>query len=487
MRPQCTIAAAEFREPVNVDQAINAWLAPIADWFGKVVFFAVPLGEAQLPLIMAWLILGGIVCTLAFRFVNLRGFRHSLRVIRGDYSNRDHPGEATPFQALSTAVSGTVGLGSIGGVAVAVTLGGPGAAFWMMIAGFLGMSTKFAEVTLALKYRLVRADGTVSGGAMYYVPEALRRVGLPRIGKFLAGFFCVAAVGGSLTIFQVQQSYSQLHAVTGFDQAWLFGLIVAVWIGIVLFGGVKRIVKWTDKLSPFMCLLYVAACLVVLGANYANVPGALATIFHDAFAPNAVTGGVVGALIQGFRRASFANEAGIGSAPMAHATVRTREPMSQGFAALMEPFLDTIVICLLTALVVVVSGVYLSSPSKGIALTSDAFATVVPWFPIVLAVVAILFALSTVLSWGYYGEQAWTWLFSGAKASRVAYRLFLCSVLFVAPTLSIEQVVNIVDSLNFSMAIPNLIAVYLFIPELRADLADYWQRVVGKEKNGEAQ
>jgi len=463
---------------MTVDQAINSLLAPVADWLGTVVFYWVPVAGAQLPLIMVWLIMGGIVCTIAFRFVNLRGFRHSLRVIRGDYSSKDHPGEASPFQALSTAVSGTVGLGSIGGVAVAVTLGGPGAAFWMMIAGFLGMSTKFAEVTLAVKYRKVRPDGTVTGGAMYYVPEALGRVGLPRLGKFLAAFFCVAAVGGSLTIFQVQQSYTQLNAVTGFDQAWLFGLIVAVWIGIVLFGGVKRIVKWTDKLSPFMCLLYVAACLVVLGANYANLPGALATIFREAFAPHAVAGGVVGALIQGFRRASFANEAGIGSAPMAHSTVRTREPMSQGFAALMEPFLDTIIICLLTALVVVVSGVYLSSPSKGIALTSDAFATVVPWFPVVLAVVAILFALSTVLSWGYYGEQAWTWLFGGTKPSRVVYRLFLCSVLFVAPTLQIEQVVNIVDSLNFSMAIPNLIAVYLLLPELRADLANYWQRVV---------
>ncbi len=484
MRPQCIIAAPGFREPelVEIDQTINAWLAPIADWLGTVVFFAVPVGEAKLPLIMVWLIMGGIVCTLAFRFVNLRGFRHSLRVIRGDYSNKDHPGEATPFQALSTAVSGTVGLGAIGGVAVAVSLGGPGAAFWMMIAGFIGMSTKFAEVTLAVKYRLVREDGTVSGGAMYYVPEALRRVGMPRLGKFLAAFFCVAAVGGSLTIFQVQQSYSQFKAVTGFEQAWLFGLGVAIWIGIVLFGGVRRIVKWTDKLSPFMCLLYVAACLVVLGANYANLPGALMTIVREAFVPDAVAGGMVGALIQGFRRASFANEAGLGSAPMAHATVRTREPMSQGFAALMEPFLDTIIICLLTALVVVVSGVYQTSSSEGIALTSDAFATVVPWFPIVLAVVAILFALSTVLSWGYYGEQAWTWLFTGAKASRVAYRLFLCAVLFVAPTLDIGQVVNIVDSLNFCMAIPNLIAVYLLIPELRADLADYWQRVVLKEK-----
>ena len=465
---------------MTVDETINAWLAPIADWFGAVIFYSLPIGEAKLPLIMVWLIMGGVVCTLAFRFVNLRGFRHSARVIRGDFSSREHPGEATPFQALSTAVSGTVGLGSIGGVAVAVTLGGPGAAFWMAVAGFLGMSTKFAEVTLAVKYRLVRGDGTVSGGAMYYVPVALQRVGLPWLGKFLAGFFCVAAVGGSLTIFQVQQSYAQLRAVTGFEQAWVYGLIVALWVGIVLFGGVRRIVKWTDKLSPFMCLLYVAACLVVLGANYANLPGALATIFREAFVPGAVAGGVVGALIQGFRRASFANEAGIGSAPMAHATVRTREPMSQGFAALMEPFLDTIVICLLTALVVVVSGVYLHSPNKGIALTSDAFATVVPWFPAVLAVVAMLFALSTVLSWGYYGEQAWTWLFGGAQPSRVAYRLFLCSVLFVAPTLSIEQVVNIVDSLNFSMAIPNLVAVYLLIPELRADLADYWQRVVSK-------
>src|SRR6476469_3327733 len=253
---------------MTVDERINAWLAPVADWFGKVIFFSVPVAGAQLPLIMAWLIMGGIVCTLAFRFVNLRGFRHSLRVIRGDYSSKDHPGEATPFQALSTAVSGTVGLGSIGGVAVAVTLGGPGATLWMMLAGFLGMSLKFAEVTLSVKYRRVRPDGTVTGGAMYYVPEALGRVGMPRLGKVLAGFFCVAAIGGSVTIFQVSQAYAQVREVTGFDQAFLFGLMVAIWIGIVLFGGVKRIVYWTDKLSPFMCLLYIVACFVVLSVNY---------------------------------------------------------------------------------------------------------------------------------------------------------------------------------------------------------------------------
>jgi AGCS family alanine or glycine:cation symporter len=355
----------------------------------------------------------------------------------------------------------------------------------MVVAGFLGMSTKFAEVTLAMKYRKVRADGTVTGGAMYYVDEALCRRGWPRLGKFLAGFFCVAAVGGSLTIFQVNQAWAQFNAVTGFDQAFVFGLIVAVWIGFVLFGGVKRIVQWTDKLSPIMCLLYIVACLVVLGANFTNIPGALATIVREAFAPQAITGGVVGALIAGFRRAAFANEAGLGSAPMAHAIVRTNEPMSQGFAALMEPFLDTMIICLLTALVVVVTGVYQTSAADGIVLTSEAFATVVSWFPVVLAVVAILFALSTVLSWGYYGEQAWTWLFGESKPSRVVYRLFLCSVLSIAGTLPLKELVNIVDSLNFAMAIPNLIAVYLLLPELRSDLASYWQRVVlgGRNKN----
>jgi AGCS family alanine or glycine:cation symporter len=463
---------------MTVDQQINAWLAPVADWFGKVIFYSIPVAGAQLPLILVWLIIGGIVCTLSFRFINLRGFKHSIRVIRGDYSSTDHAGEASPFQALSTAVSGTVGLGSIGGVAIAVTLGGPGAAFWMVLAGFLGMSTKFAEVTLAVKHRIVRPDGSVSGGAMYYLPVALGKVGMPRLGKFLAAVFCICAVGGSLTIFQVNQAWVQFHAVTGFDQAFVFGLITAVWVAFVLFGGVKRIVQWTDKLSPFMCLLYVAACLVVLGANLSHIPGAFATIIREAFVPNAVTGGLVGALIQGFRRASFANEAGLGSAPMAHAMVRTNEPMSQGFAALMEPFLDTVVICLLTALVVVVTNVYQTSSSDGIALTSDAFATVVPWFPIVLAVVAILFALSTVLSWGYYGEQAWTWLFSGSRTSRMSYRLFLCATLAVAPVFERDQVTAIVDSLTFSGSIPNLIAVYLLLPELRAELGNYWQRVV---------
>ena len=463
---------------MEIDALINSWVAPIGEAISRVVFFSVTVAGAQLPLIVIWLVMGGLVCTLAFRFINLRGFSHALRVVRGDYSKSSMPGETTPFQALATAVSGTVGLGNIAGVAIAVSVGGPGATLWMVLAGFLGMSAKFAEVTLAVKYRSVRADGTVSGGPMFYIPIALNRLGLPRVGKFLAAFFCIAAIGGSLTLFQVNQSFAQFRAVTGFDQGFLFSLTVAVWVGIILFGGMRRIAKWTDKLVPFMCVLYIFACVTVIVVHAGELPHALATIFRTAFAPESVTGGVIGALVQGFRRAAFSCEAGLGSAPMAHATVRTNEPMSQGFAALLEPFLDTVVICLLTALVIVVTGVYQSGGEpQGIALTSAAFATVVPWFPAVLSLAAILFALSTVLSWGYYGEQAWTWLFSARPASRTTYRLMLCAILSTGGTFKLEQIVNLVDSLNFCMAIPNLIAVYLMLPELRADLLGYQHRL----------
>jgi alanine or glycine:cation symporter, AGCS family len=468
---------------MDVDAIVNAWVAPVAEAIASVVFFSIDVGGAALPLIVVWLIMGGVVCTLAFRFINLRGFTHALRVVRGDFaagSAGGAAGETTPFQALTTAVSGTVGLGNIAGVAVAVSLGGPGAALWMVLAGFLGMSAKFAEVTLAVKYRRVRADGTVSGGPMYYIPIALARVGLPRVGVFLAGFFCVATIGGSLTLFQVNQSFEQFRAVTGFDQGFVFGLAIALWVGVILFGGMRRIARTTSRLVPLMCALYIVACVVVLLANAAQLPAAFATIVHTAFVPESVAGGIIGAIVQGFRRAAFSSEAGLGSAPMAHATVRTREPMSQGFAALLEPFLDTVVICLLTALAIVVTGVYQQGGEvQGIALTSAAFATVVPWFPIVLSVAAILFALSTLLSWGYYGEQAWTWLFSGSQGSRVAYRLFLCAVISTGATFELSQVINLVDSLNFCMAIPNLIAVYLLLPELRADLLDYQRRHLG--------
>jgi AGCS family alanine or glycine:cation symporter len=462
---------------LDPDAAINSVLGPIAERIAAVVFYAVPAFGTQVPLIVVWLVTGSVVSTLALRFINLRGFTHALRVIRGDYLRVDAAGETTPFQALATAVSGTVGLGNIAGVAVAVSIGGPGAAFWMMIAGFLAMSAKFAEVGLAVKYRRLRADGTVTGGAMYYVPVAFERVGLPRVGRLLAMFFCIATIGASMTIFQVNQAYAQFREVTGFEHGLLFGIAVALWVGSVLIGGMRRIASWTEKLVPFMCLLYIVGCLVVIAANSSRLVGALGLIVQQALAPTAVEGGFIGALLQGFRRAAFSSEAGIGSAPMAHATVRTMEPLSQSFAALVEPFLDTVIICMLTALVIVVSGVPVNGIAQGVALTSNAFATVVPWFPLVLAVCVILFALSTVLSWGYYGEQAWTYLFSESERSRRGYRLLLCAVLCVAATFPLEQVVNLADSMNFCMAIPNLLAVFLLMPELRRDLAAYWQRL----------
>ncbi len=462
---------------MSIDSWVNALLGPLADSISEVVFYSVGIAGTQVPLIVVWLILGSLASTLTLGFINLRGFGHALRVIRGDFMRADAAGETTPFQALATAVSGTVGLGNIAGVAVAVSVGGAGATLWMVLAGFLAMSAKFAEVSLAVKYRQIRADGTVSGGAMHYVPVALSRVGLPRVGKLLAGFFCVATIGGSMTLFQVNQAYAQFREVTGLEQGWMFGGAIALWIGVVLFGGMRRIASWTEKLVPVMCILYILACAVVIVVHAGELPAAFATIVREAFAPQAVEGGMLGALIQGFRRAAFSSEAGIGSAPMAHATVKTREPLSQGHAALVEPFLDTVIICFLTALVIVVSGVPLTGGPQGVALTSAAFATVVPWFPVVLAVCVILFALSTILSWGYYGEQAWTWLLGDSPRRRAAYRLLLCGVLSIGATFPLAQVVNLADSLNFCMAIPNLLAVFLLLPELRADLADYRRRI----------
>ena len=447
-----------------------------------------PSAGADLPLIVVWLIVGGIVCTLAFRFVNLRGFRHSARVIRGDYSKREHPGEATPFQALSTAVSGTVGLGSIGGVAVAVTLGGPGATLWMMLAGFLGMSLKFAEVTLAVKYRRVRADGTVTGGAMYYVPEALGRVGLPRLGKFLAGFFCVAAIGGSVTIFQVSQAYSQVTHVTGFDQAFLFGLIVAVWIGIVLFGGVKRIVKWTDKLSPFMCLLYIVACLVVLGVNYANILPALATIVREAFVPDAVAGGAD-------RRADPWDSAAPHSrtkpasaprpwrtprcaptSPCRRASRRSWSPSSTpSSSACSRRWSSWSAASTRPARASASRSPRTRSPPwcRGSRRCS-------PWSPCCSRCPPCSRGATTASRRGCGcsretpGAAAWRSGCSCAPCCRSPPR-------FRSTRWSTSSI-----RCSFCMAIPNIIAIYLLMPELRADLASYWQRVVLKngEENG---
>jgi AGCS family alanine or glycine:cation symporter len=375
----------------SLDQRINDAVSPVTDKIVEIIFYEVPVGGgANFPLIVGWLIAGAIFFTFYFGFINIRGFRQSLRIVRGDYSDPRDPGEVSHFGALTAALSGTVGLGNIAGVAVAITLGGPGATFWMIVAGLFGMSSKFTECTLGVKYRREHPDGSVSGGPMYYLSRGIAEErGWVKVGQGLAIFFCVACALGSLgggNMFQSNQAHQQLVAVTGGDDSffatrgWLFGVIVAVIVGAVILGGIKSIARVTSRVVPFMGITYLLAGLIVLGANIGQVPDAFVQIFEGAFSPEGVTGGFVGVLIQGFRRATFSNEAGIGSAAIAHSAVRTREPVTEGYVALLEPFIDTVVICTMTALIIIVSGA-LQTDAEGVALTSEAYETVLPVVP----------------------------------------------------------------------------------------------------------
>jgi AGCS family alanine or glycine:cation symporter len=371
---------------MDVDETINEIFTPISDAISSVVFFSITVGGVELPLIVVWLIAAAVVFTVYFRVIQFRGFRHALRLVRGDYSDPADAGEVTHFQALATAVSGTVGLGNIAGVAVAISIGGPGATFWMITAGLLGMCSKFAECTLGVKYRRENDDGSVSGGPMYYLSRGLSARGLGGLGAVLAVVFAVCAIGGSLgggNMFQANQAFAQMREVTGGDDGLLgfgaagalFGLVLAVCVGLVILGGIKSIARVTSKLVPFMAVFYVTACFVVFAFNLGALPEAVRTIFEGAFTAAGVTGGVIGALITGFQRAAFSNEAGIGSAAIAHSAVRTKEPVTEGFVALLEPFIDTVVICTMAALILIVSGV-LDTDAEGVALTSAAYETV---------------------------------------------------------------------------------------------------------------
>lgn len=482
---------------MSLDAHINGIISPVADFAAGLVFFAVDVpfagSVAKLPLIVVWLIAAGFFFTFYFRFISLRGFRHALQLVSGKHSDPAHPGEVSHFQALATALSGTVGLGNIAGVAVAVTVGGPGATFWMILAGFLGMSLKFTECTLGVKYRQENPDGTVSGGAMYYLSRGLAETypSLAGVGKVMAGMFALCCVGGALgggNMFQVNQAYQQVVNVSGGEgtwlaqNAWAFGLFMAVITGVVIVGGMKGIARVTDKLTPLMCITYLLAGLVVLAVNYTHIPGAVVTIVQLAFAPdvNMVAGGIIGAVVAGFRRAAFSNESGFGSAAIAHAAVKTKEPVTEGLVALLEPFVDTIIICTMTALVLVVSGVYATSDAKGVTLTSEAFATVLPWFPNVLAFVVFLFAYSTMISWSYYGNKAWCYLCGEKKGSDMAYKLLFLLCTVVGATMSLEKVIDLSDAMMFSMAIFNIAGLYLLAPVVKRELESYWSRVVTK-------
>ena len=503
----------------TVSEHINDAFEPVVEVMGDILFwdpFAAmglhdpvvydkdgkPLLDAEgepvtstIPLIVFWLILGAITFTVMMRFVNIRGFKHAIELVRGDYDDPDEPGEVTHFQALTTALSATVGLGNIAGVAIAITIGGPGATFWMILAGFLGMSSKFTECTLGVKYRKIDENGVVSGGPMYYLRDGLKKKGLKWLGVVLAGLFAVLVIGGSLgggNMFQANQSFSQLTyiapSLAGYG-AW-YGVIIAILVGAVIIGGIKSIANITDKIVPLMAVVYVGTAMVIIFMNIQHTGDAFRLIWDGAFAADAIKGGIVGVLIVGFQRAAFSNEAGTGSAAIAHSAVKTDTPITEGFVSLLEPFVDTVVICTMTALVLIFTDTY-NNPLglEGAQLTSQAFGSVFSWFPYVLVVAIFLFAFSTMISWSYYGLKGFDYLFGdlfyklfrNKNATKYTYFVIFLGFIVIGSASNLGAVMDFSDMMILSMGFPNILGLLILAPEVRADLKDYWSKL----KSGE--
>ena len=469
----------------GIDERINEAVKPAADAVAGFIFTSFPVAGVGIPFVLVWLIVAASIFTFYFKFINFRGFKHGFQLVRGDYNDPSAAGEVTHFQALATALSGTVGLGNIAGVAVAVSLGGPGATFWMILAGLLGMSSKFTECTLGVKYRNEYADGTVSGGPMYYLTKGLKERGFPRLGKVLAVLFAIFCIGGSFgggNMFQANQSFSQLVNVTGgdaswlADKGWLFGIVVASAVGMVIIGGIKGIARVTSKIVPFMAVTYVTAGLIIILMNYSAVPAAFMAIINGAFSPEGIAGGVIGVLFQGFKRAAFSNEAGIGSAAIAHSAVMTNRPVTEGIVALYEPFVDTVVVCTITALVIIITGTWDPSvdPSAGVQLTSNAFESAISWFPWILTVAVVLFAFSTMISWSYYGLKCWTFLFGESRATDVSYKILFLFFVIVGSSMQLGAVIDFSDAMIFAMAFPNILGLYFLLPVVKKELNTYW-------------
>ena len=447
-----------------------------------------PNGDVQkkgIPFIVVWLVLGAIFFTVRMRFINIKGFKHALQLVQGKFTDPSHAeeGEVSHFQALTTALSATVGLGNIAGVAVAISLGGPGATFWMIIAGLIGMSSKFVECTLGVKYRIINEEGEVSGGPMYYLREGLKRKNLGGLGKVLAVIFAILCIGGSLgggNMFQANQAFAQLSNEFPIllGKGPLFGLVLAMLVGIVIVGGIKSIAKVTDKIVPFMAGLYVLFSLIIIGMNIGNVGDVFVEIYNGAFNSPAIKGGVIGVLIVGFQRAAFSNEAGVGSASIAHSASKTKEPVSEGIVALLEPFVDTVVVCTMTALVLVFTGYADGTSSlEGAQLTSAAFGSVFPWFSLVLVIAIFLFAFSTMISWSYYGLKAWTFLFGSTKTSEYSYKLIFLLFIIIGSSVGLGAVLDFSDLMILGMAFPNILGLVIMSKEVKEDLVSYLARV----------
>lgn len=480
-------ATEVFAQEEPPPSAIDAIFQPVVNLLAAVFFFPIG-GENGFPFIVLWLFVAAIFFTFRMGFISIRGFKHAVQVVQGKFDDPHDAGEVSHFQALATALSGTVGLGNIAGVAVAISLGGPGAMFWLTMAGLFGMTSKFVECTLGVKYRRVLEDGTVLGGPAYYLTSGLSQKGLRPLGQGLSVLFALLCLGGSIggaNMFQSNQAYAAIaNLVPGFP-AWLFGLIIAGLAGIVIIGGIKRIGAVAEKMVPAMALIYAVGCLIVFALNITEVPGAIATIFREAFAPTAVAGGIVGVMVQGIRRSTFSNEAGVGSAATAHAAARTDEPIREGIVALLEPFIDTVVICNMTAIVIILTGVYQDSDRTGVDLTADAFGTVVGWFPIVLSIAVCLFAFSTIISWSYYGIQAWGYLFG--TQSVIVFKFIYIFCTFAGCLASLPLIIDFSDLLLLGMSFPNLLGCYFLSNEVAADLKDYWQRLASGQMLAELQ
>ncbi|WGL15794.1 alanine/glycine:cation symporter family protein [Microbulbifer bruguierae] len=482
---------ANAAEAGAIDAWINSAMAPVTQALSAVVFYSVPVFGADLPLVVLWLVIAAIFFTVYFGFINLRGLSHALRIVSGKHKitvqdSDGTSGEVSHFQALATAVSGTVGIGNIGGVAVAISVGGPGAAFWMIVAGVLGMATKFVECTLGTLYRRENPDGSVSGGPMYYLERGFAQKGFTRSGKFLGRLYAVGIVIGCLGIgnmFQANQAYMQFVNVTGgtgeswfADKGWVFGLGLAVLVALVIVGGIRSIARVTGKVVPFMALFYCIGALVILMMNREALPFAFGAIFEGAFSAEGVAGGVLGVMVVGFQRAVFSNEAGIGSAAIAHSAVKTNDPVTEGYVALLEPFIDTVIISTMTALVIITTLYYVPGFTQGlggIEMTSLAFERNVSWSPYFIALAGFLFAFSTLIAWAYYGLKGWTYLVGEGKKGEAAFKLFFCLFVVIGCSIQLSAILDFSDAMVFFICVPNIIGLYMLAPVAKRYLTEH--------------
>jgi len=479
--PSLVLASEEI---VGIDQKIDQFFTTYFGWFASTIFYGVNIEDGvTFPLIVGWLFLAAIIFTFYFGFIQFKRFRLSLDIVSGKYSNpkEKEPGEVSHFQALTSALSGTVGLGNIAGVGVAVAIGGPGATFWMIICGLFGMASKFTECTLGVKYRNENPDGTVSGGPMYYLSKAFKDKGHARIGKFLAVGFAIMTIFstfGAGNMFQGNQANAMIVQTFGIapGYGWVTGVILALLVASVIIGGMPSIGSVTSKLVPFMAFLYIGMALIVLISHYDQIGSALEQIFVGAFTGEGVAGGVLGAMIQGLKRATFSNEAGVGTSAIAHSAVKTKEPVTEGFVSLLEPFIDTVIICTMTALVITISGMNTGELS-GVNLTSAAFTETSFIFEYILAITVVMFAFSTMVSYSYYGLKAWTYLFGESKTNEITYKTIFCLFVIVGTSISFSAVIDFSDAAMFAMSIFNIIGLYYLMPIVKAELNSFLARI----------